>query len=168
MEHEARAGDGVDSWRISRLREQPRRARGVEGVERLLGPRDARDPLVDRLRSLEDALLELGVRLEAVESERTVHLAPALRAGPASPTPTLGLSARGVHETAHTLLVPTPHGYEILEEEGAPPPLGASVTIGGRRYTVEGRRRTPLPHDRRPCFVLEPVLTPDESDSQHA
>jgi hypothetical protein len=162
MEHEARAGDGIDNWLIGRLRQQPRRARGEEVVERMLRPRALPD-VVARLAALESALSELDLRLEAVEQVRTPSSAPPSetdRANGRGPRPEP--STRAEPRSGHTFFVPTPQGYELVEAEGATPGPGASVTIDGRHYTVEGSRRTPLPVDARPCLVL--ARAPSVSD----
>jgi hypothetical protein len=153
MEHEARADDGIDNWLIGHFRQQPRRTRGEEVVERMLRPRAVPD-VVTRLEALEDAIAELDVRLEALELARSRPVAASplperifereLRLEPPLPEPDPG----------HTFFVPTAKGYEIVAARGEAPAVGASVTIDGRSYTVEASRRSPLPLDPRPCLVL--------------
>lgn len=169
MEHEARAGDGIDNWLIGRLRQQPRRARGEEVVERMLRPRAVPD-VAAHLEALEDAISALSLRLGALELARSRSSAPPsgteradvreLRLEP--PPPRIGPALR------HTFFVPTPRGYEIVEADGVVPSLGASVTIGARCYTVEGSRRTPLPLDTRPCLVLAHAPPADSGDAEDA
>lgn len=168
MEHEARAGDGIDNWLIGRLRQQPRRTRGDEVVERLLRPRAVPDA-VTRLEALEDAISELDLRLETLELERSSSSAPP-SAAEREHGPELRLEppARIEREHGHTFFVPTPQGYEIVEAEGPAPAPGASVTIGARLYTVEGSRRTPFPLDTRPCLVLARTATTAAADAEDA
>lgn len=165
MERET-ARDELDGWLIGRLRQQPRRARGEEVVERLLKPPE-RPGVLERLELLEDALLELGARLEALESERSSS-ASTLRPEPSIAAVTLEPATGDERALGHTFFVPAPHGYELVEADGAPPSPGASVTIEARRYTVEGARRTPLPLDHRPCIVLARVPADDETDFENA
>jgi hypothetical protein len=152
MERDATARDELDGWLIGSLRQQPRRERREELVERLIAPRESSD-LLERLGALEGALLELAERLEVLESERRSPTAATLRPEPSTPEPT----PADEQAVGHTFFVPAPHGYALVETAGVPPPRGASVTIDERRYTVEGSRRTPLPLDRRPCIVLARV-----------
>jgi hypothetical protein len=160
MEHEAHAGDPIDSWRIRRLRQQPRRTRGEDVVGRLLRPHEA-PSLLDRLGTLEDAVVEVGIRLDELELELQESRDPSASSGagkPGEPQPAPGQSSEIEPAHGYTLFVPSPTGYEIVEMAGAAPQPGASVTLGADRYTVDGRRRTPLPLDGRPCLVL--TLTP--------
>jgi hypothetical protein len=154
------ARDELDGWLIGHLRQQPRRARGEAVVERLLRPHETQDVL-QRVDVLEEALVGLDARVEALESERRGSIASTLRPEPGISQPRSGDEC----ELDHTLFVPAPGGYELVEATGAPPLPGASVTIDDRRYTVEGARRTPLPFDRRPCIVLAREPVADESDS---
>jgi hypothetical protein len=52
----------------------------------------------------------------------------------------------------HVVFVPTEAGYAMVEAEGEPPEVGATVK-GGYRVTKVGP--SPLPDDRRRCVYLE-------------
>ena len=54
----------------------------------------------------------------------------------------------------YVLFLPGSRGYEIVEDDGVPPAVGAAVVLGGSRFVVEGMRRSPFPADSRPCLVL--------------
>ncbi|HXH96387.1 MAG TPA: hypothetical protein VNH40_04180 [Gaiellaceae bacterium] len=162
MEPEGRAGDGIDNWLIGRLRAQPRRPRGEEVVDRLLRPRVVPD-VATRLDAIEDAIGELNLRLEALALRQTTRSATTpLRSERADVWARLAPKDRTGRRPGHTFFVPTSKGYDIVEAEGPAPAVGASVTIGDRRYTVEGSRRTPLPLDARPCLVLTHAPADDE------
>jgi hypothetical protein len=45
-------------------------------------------------------------------------------------------------------------GYELREQEGDPPALGAEVDLDGRPLRVTKLGPSPLPGDRRPCAYL--------------
>jgi hypothetical protein len=162
MEPEGRAGDGIDNWLIGRLRAQPRRPRGEEVVDRLLRPRVVPD-VATRLDAIEDAIAELSLRLEALTRQETRSAATPLRLERADVRARLAPKDRTDREAGHTFFVPTSEGYDIVEAKGPAPAVGASVTIGDRRYTVAGSRRTPLPLDARPCLVLTHAPTADET-----
>lgn len=54
----------------------------------------------------------------------------------------------------HLLFVPARQGYELIEREGAPPPLGSKVDLEGRRFVVLKVAFSPLPDDERRCAYL--------------
>lgn len=51
--------------------------------------------------------------------------------------------------------VPSPHGYRLVVERGAPPARGATIAIEGVTFRVLRVGRSPLPGDRRRCAYLE-------------
>jgi uncharacterized coiled-coil protein SlyX len=93
---------------------------------------------------LEEARAELG-RLRTRLAERDGDVAEPAADTPSEPVP-----------AEHVLFVPGPAGYELVEQEGAPPETGALVELeDGRALVVAKLARTPLPDDRRPCAYLE-------------
>jgi hypothetical protein len=94
-----------------------------------------REPLRLLLRRTEGEDLRLLVeRIEELE-ERVAATAP----------PPLG----------HVLFVALADGYEILESEDDPPPLGQLLLLFDGYYRVSGIRPSPFPDDRRPCLTIE-------------
>jgi hypothetical protein len=61
----------------------------------------------------------------------------------------------------HLLFVATSGGYELLELDGLPPPLGAVLELEfdgiHALYAVCKVARSPLPLDDRPCVYAELV-----------
>jgi len=165
MEHPARADDAIDSWQIRHLRQLPRRPRSADVVEQLLRPREV-PSIPERLEAVEDAIFELAMRLDAVELEQS-RAAPRSsdRTEPAAPHPAPESPPTVEPEPGHTFFVPSPKGYEIVEAEGAAPAPGTRLTLGGHRYAVQSRRRTPFPSDGRPCLVLARVPAAPASGS---
>ena len=55
--------------------------------------------------------------------------------------------------------VPTASAYRLVELDGAPPAVGAEVSVDGStdRLVVARVVQSPLPLDRRPCVYLEAV-----------
>ncbi len=51
----------------------------------------------------------------------------------------------------------TPAGYTLQERPGDPPPVGAEVDDGERRFRVSKIADSPLPGDPRPCAYLLPA-----------
>jgi len=49
----------------------------------------------------------------------------------------------------------TPTGYELDEESGELPDVGATVESDGKRWTVVKVAPSPLPNDRRTCAYLQ-------------
>jgi hypothetical protein len=49
----------------------------------------------------------------------------------------------------------TPGGYELREEQGAPPSIGESVEHDGRTWRVVKVGPSPLPRDSRICVYLQ-------------
>jgi hypothetical protein len=47
-----------------------------------------------------------------------------------------------------------PSGYELREQEGDPPAVGAHVEQDGQTFRVEKVAPSPLPGDKRPCAYL--------------
>lgn len=59
----------------------------------------------------------------------------------------------------HVLFVQLPDRYELVQREGAPPPLQTGLALPDlcdRPLLVVGRTRSPLPNDDRPCLVVQP------------
>ena len=57
----------------------------------------------------------------------------------------------------YLLFVWAPSGYTLEERQGDPPPVGAEVADGERRFRVTKIAMSPLPGDRRPCAYLFPA-----------
>jgi len=55
----------------------------------------------------------------------------------------------------HLLFVWKTSGYELLEEPGDVPEVGAEIEQDGRRLRVTKVAASPLPGDRRACAYLE-------------
>jgi hypothetical protein len=51
----------------------------------------------------------------------------------------------------------SPAGYRLEERQGEPPPPGAEVEDGERRFRVTKIAPSPLPGDRRLCVYLLPA-----------
>ena len=53
-----------------------------------------------------------------------------------------------------------PTGYELVQREGEPPPVGSIVELDGQgRWVVNRIGQSPLPQDRRPCAYLLPTTS---------
>jgi len=122
--------EAADGWLIAHLRSRPRRRR----LEELLFDRKLRvldvKALVEHISTLEAEVAELVARLErGAEPERP---------------------------PGHVLFFPTADGYEIVEANEAPPPVGQLLMLGGGWFRVQRVGRSPFPRDRRPCLFLEP------------
>jgi hypothetical protein len=55
----------------------------------------------------------------------------------------------------HLLFVWKPTGYELVEQEGEPPAVGAEVEVDGRELRVTKLAPSPLPGDRRVCAYVD-------------
>jgi hypothetical protein len=55
----------------------------------------------------------------------------------------------------HLVFVWAPTGYELREQDGAPPEVGATLEIDGRRELVSKIGPSPHPGDTRPCVYLQ-------------
>ena len=57
----------------------------------------------------------------------------------------------------YVLFLPAPHGYELVEREGAVPPVGSEIEVedGGHTYVVTKVAPSPLPKDDRRCAYVE-------------
>ena len=62
-----------------------------------------------------------------------------------------GNGARG-----YLLFVWSVAGYELVEQAGEPPQVGAEIEDGERRYRVTKIAASPLPGDERRCAYLLP------------
>jgi hypothetical protein len=124
--------EAADGWFIGTLRGKPRRRR----LDEILMNR--------RLRDLDVAGLTAHIdKLEAQVTELTARLAPEAR------------------PSGHVLFFATAGGYEIVEADEPPPPVGQLLLLGDGCYRVHRLGRSPFPGDRRPCLFLEaePLLT---------
>ena len=54
----------------------------------------------------------------------------------------------------HLLFVWKPSGYELVEQDGDAPAMGARVELDGQEYHVTKLAPSPLPGDRRACAYL--------------
>ena len=57
--------------------------------------------------------------------------------------------------TGHLLFVWKPSGYELREQAGEPPAVGAEVEQDGQTMRVTKVAPSPLPGDERPCAYLQ-------------
>jgi len=55
---------------------------------------------------------------------------------------------------SHLLFVSKPSGYELREQDGDPPGVGAEVEQDGQTLRVLKLAPSPLPGDKRPCAYL--------------
>jgi hypothetical protein len=55
----------------------------------------------------------------------------------------------------HLLFVWKPSGYELREQEGEPPAVGAEVEQDGQTMRVAKLAPSPLPGDERTCAYLQ-------------
>jgi hypothetical protein len=124
--------EAADGWFIAHLRGRQRRHR----LEELMLDRRLRGlemhALVDHLERLEGEVVHLNDRLLHTERER-----PA----------------------GHVLFFPAPDGYEVVEADDPPPPIGQMLLLDAGCFRVQRIGRSPFPRDRRPCLFLE--LSPD-------
>ena len=54
----------------------------------------------------------------------------------------------------HLLFVWKPSGYELIQQDGEPPSVGALVEVDGNTLEVTKLAPSPLPRDRRVCAYL--------------
>ena len=54
----------------------------------------------------------------------------------------------------HLLFVWKPSGYELVEQDGDAPTVGAEVEFDGQRLRVIKLAPSPLPGDKRACAYL--------------
>jgi hypothetical protein len=54
----------------------------------------------------------------------------------------------------HLLFVWKTSGYELVERDGEPPPVGEWIDVDGRGQRVTKVGPSPLPGDGRPCAYL--------------
>ena len=54
----------------------------------------------------------------------------------------------------YLLFVWKPSGYELIQQEGEPPSVGARVEVDGNTLEVPKLGPSPLPRDRRVCAYL--------------
>ena len=55
---------------------------------------------------------------------------------------------------SYLLFVSKPSGYELREQDGDPPSVGAEVEQDGERQRVTKVALSPLPGDKRACAYL--------------
>ncbi len=55
---------------------------------------------------------------------------------------------------SHLLFLSKPSGYELREQDGDPPGIGATIEWDGETLRVTKIAPSPLPGDRRPCAYL--------------
>ena len=60
----------------------------------------------------------------------------------------------GAAQHQHLLFVWKPSGYELVEQEGDPPAVGAQVEFEGKQLRVTKLAPSPLPGDRRICAYV--------------
>jgi hypothetical protein len=54
----------------------------------------------------------------------------------------------------YLLFVWKPSGYELVQQDGEPPAVGAQVEVDGNMLEVTKLAPSPLPRDRRICAYL--------------
>lgn len=54
----------------------------------------------------------------------------------------------------YLLFVWKPSGYELIQQDGEPPSIGARVEVDGNTLEVTKLGPSPLPRDRRVCAYL--------------
>jgi hypothetical protein len=54
----------------------------------------------------------------------------------------------------YLLFVWKPSGYELVQQDGEPPAVGAQVEVDGNMLAVTKLAPSPLPRDRRVCAYL--------------
>ena len=79
------------------------------------------------------------------------HRAPSLVRPSLGSAPWTGTGQRG-----YLLFVWSVAGYELVEQPGEPPQVGAEIEDGERRYRVTKIAPSPLPGDARRCAYLLP------------
>jgi len=62
-----------------------------------------------------------------------------------------------VADDSYLLFIWKPTGYELREENGDPPKVGAEVANGDGKLRVTKVAPSPLPNDPRPCVYLQAV-----------
>jgi hypothetical protein len=60
-------------------------------------------------------------------------------------------------DDSYLLFVWKPTGYELREEQGEPPALGAEVEADNGTLRVTKIAPSPLPNDQRQCVYLQAV-----------
>jgi hypothetical protein len=67
-----------------------------------------------------------------------------------------------VADGKYLLFISRSTGYELVEREGEPPPVGSEVELdegAGARFVVSKIAPSPLPQDDRPCAYLQPTVS---------
>ena len=110
-----------------------------------------------QLVALEAALADVQARPE----DESTHAQARLEVGEGSlAQPEPSPPPEEVPPASHLLFLPTLGRYELVEGEGAAPPLGSELELrlsDGRRrsFHVSKLGRSPLPADGRPCAYLQ-------------
>ena len=68
--------------------------------------------------------------------------------------PVDGAQQQQEQQQQYLLFVWKPSGYELVEQEGEAPAVGAQVEIDGKQLQVTKLAPSPLPGDRRMCAYL--------------
>ncbi len=113
-----------------------------------LGAVELRRAAVERR---EQAVTEREGTLESLVAETGVT---EIRPGAAGLPAAHASADAGLDLSAHLLYV-SGDGYQLVEGEGAPPELDATVEIDGTAYVVTRVGRSTLPGDRRACAYVE-------------
>ena len=110
-------------------------------------------PSLDRLSTLIERVVEL---VDAVGSTSVPAPEP-VPEPPRDPEPATAA------EEAWLAFVPSPHGYRLLERDGALPGAGEVLELDDGSYRVLRTAASPLPRDRRRCVHLEREERPEEA-----
>ena len=54
----------------------------------------------------------------------------------------------------YLVFIARPTGYELREQDGEPPSVGAQLEQDGEKLSVSKVAPSPLPGDKRPCAYL--------------
>ena len=60
----------------------------------------------------------------------------------------------GLQQQQYLLFVWRPSGYELVQQDGPPPVVGAQIDVDGSLLEVTKLAPSPLPGDRRVCAYL--------------
>lgn len=121
-------------------------------------------PSLDRLSTLIERVVEL---IDAVGATPVPAPEPVPEA-PREPEPQPQAATTAGGEEAWLAFVPSPHGYRLLERQGAVPAPGAAVQLDELRFRVLRLAPSPLPGDRRRCVHLEGEERPAEARTSDA
>jgi hypothetical protein len=157
----------------ARGQSSPKLVRDLQGRLRTVAARGSRTPdksreadarIADALAGLRAELNQVSdlVMTQGVQIARLVECTADISVPTddigAEPLPALGASLDARHSESASFLLFKPAargGYELLEWEGRPRPVGETLEIDNRRFTVTRIGRSPLPVDRRQCIYLQ-------------